>query len=95
MRINPLPYSPSHASYPLGALLTVYHIRNELPFPRSAVCVRMLGRDIRSALEVMVAGYPRPQGCFPHLSGNARMVYDDEKVWVHAWLSWVSDSSCG
>ena len=64
----------------------MFHIRNELPFPRTAVCVRMLGRDILSALEVMVGGFPRPQGCFPQLSGNARLVYDDEKVGSRAAL---------
>lgn len=42
-------------SYPNGALLTVYHIRNELPFPRGCLCVRMRGADILAALEACLS----------------------------------------
>eukprot|EP00051_Salpingoeca_urceolata_P012495 m.154683 g.154683 ORF g.154683 m.154683 type:complete len:535 (-) comp17507_c0_seq4:167-1771(-) len=59
-----------NTAYPAGSSLTKFHVKSELPFPRSAVLVEIAGKHILSALEKMVSLYPHAAGSFPHPSST-------------------------
>lgn len=62
--------------YKVGTVLRASDLREELPFPRTPVLIRMTGSDIKLALEQMIARCPAPVGSFPHLSDGWNVEYD-------------------
>jgi hypothetical protein len=59
--------SPRETELSYAALL------EELPFPKTAVFMRILGRDLVDAINQQLVKLPKPSGAFPHLSRNAAM----------------------
>jgi 2',3'-cyclic-nucleotide 2'-phosphodiesterase (5'-nucleotidase family) len=66
--------------YKVGSVLTSADLKEELPFPRFPVLLRMKGSDIKLALEQMISRCPDPVGCFPHLSDEWTAEYDLDRV---------------
>ena len=64
------------STYKMGTVLRASDLREELPFPRTPVLIRMKGCDIKLALEQMIARCPAPVGSFPHLSDGWEAEYD-------------------
>ena len=64
------------STYKVGTVLRASDLREELPFPRTPVLIRMKGCDIKLALEQMIARCPAPVGSFPHLSDGWEAEYD-------------------
>ena len=62
--------------YKVGFTFKRSDLEEELPFPRTPVLIRMSGRDIKLALEQMIARAPEPVGSFPHLSDEWTVKYD-------------------
>jgi 5'-nucleotidase/UDP-sugar diphosphatase len=63
--------------YQPGSDFTVRHLLKELPFPRGMVVLKLKGRFLRAAICQQLKGSSRgPTGAYPHLSHNARMVYE-------------------
>jgi 5'-nucleotidase len=65
-------------TYDAGTEITPIMIREELPFPRGAVMIRMKAKDIKLGIEQMLshASPTNPVGSFPHLSSNFHVTYD-------------------
>ncbi len=61
--------------YDANTRLTVGMLMKEMPFPRPAVLVRILARDLKEAIEQHLRAYPMQSGSYPHVSG-LRIVYD-------------------
>lgn len=63
--------------YRPGSDFTVRHLLKELPFPRGMVVLKLNGQHLRAAICQQLKGSSRgPTGAYPHLSHNARMVYE-------------------
>ena len=69
--------------YKVGTVLRASDLREELPFPRTPVLIRMKGADIQLALEQMIARCPAPVGSFPHLSDGWYVEYDLTQPAMH------------
>lgn len=65
--------------YSVGSVLHTSDLQEELPFPRTPVLIRMTAKEIKLALEQMIARCPEPVGSFPHLSDGWSAAYDLRK----------------
>jgi 2',3'-cyclic-nucleotide 2'-phosphodiesterase (5'-nucleotidase family) len=61
--------------YDAGAIIRIRDMREELPFPKIAVLLRLRGADLRAGVEQQLALTPAPTGAFPHYSRGMRLRY--------------------
>lgn len=66
------------ALYPAHTTLTTSDVKEEMPFPRTPILLKLSGAALRQGLEEMLAFAPVPAGSFPQLSKGFRVEYDPQ-----------------
>mmetsp|Transcript_67515 Transcript_67515/g.141115 ORF Transcript_67515/g.141115 Transcript_67515/m.141115 type:complete len:527 (-) Transcript_67515:101-1681(-) len=62
--------------YEVGTMLTSNQVREEMPFPKGPVLLKMTGRLLKQGIEEMLRWTPVAHGAFPQLSQGFHVVYD-------------------
>eukprot|EP00039_Didymoeca_costata_P023512 m.7347 g.7347 ORF g.7347 m.7347 type:complete len:570 (-) comp3701_c0_seq1:63-1772(-) len=63
--------------YPPGTDITVRDVLQELPFPRAATCLEILGQYVKDAFEQHLSLLPAATGSYPHVTKHIYLEYDD------------------
>lgn len=59
----------ANKEYEAKTRITVGILKDEMPFQREAVAIRLLGEDLKTAMEQHLLKYPALSGGHPHISG--------------------------
>lgn len=66
------------AMYPVDTNLSASQVREEMPFPKRPVLLKLSGALLRQGLEEMLASAPAAAGSFPQLSEGLSLAYNPD-----------------